>query len=90
MKFVYVILVYDVNVDRVARVLKIARKYLNWVQNSVLEGELTWAQLEQLKSELQQAIDEAEDSVLFYQLRTHRYLERVHLGTPKAEPTPFL
>lgn len=86
----YVILVYDVNVDRVARVLKIARKYLNWVQNSVLEGELTWAQLEQLKAELKRVIDEKEDAILFYQLRTHRYMERVHLGAPKAELTSFL
>lgn len=34
-------MVYDVNEKRVNKVLKIGRKYLNWVQNSVLEGEIT-------------------------------------------------
>ena len=47
----FVIMVYDVNQKRVAKVLKIARKYLNWVQNSVLEGEITDAKYEKLKVE---------------------------------------
>ena len=37
----FIILVYDVGEKRVAKVLKICRKYLNWVQNSVLEGEIS-------------------------------------------------
>lgn len=40
----YVVMVYDVAVERVAKALKIGRKYLTWVQNSVLEGELSPAQ----------------------------------------------
>jgi CRISPR-associated protein Cas2 len=48
----FVILVYDVNQKRVAKVLKIARKYLTWVQNSVLEGEISEANLKKLKKEL--------------------------------------
>jgi CRISPR-associated protein Cas2 len=83
----YVILVYDVNVERVARVLKVGRKYLTWVQNSVLEGELTRSQFERLKQELREVIDEAEDSVLFYRLRSAEWLEREHLGVKKGEPT---
>ena len=82
----YVILVYDVNVARVNRVLKVGRRYLTWVQNSVLEGELTWAQLAKLKGELKQVMDEEEDSVLLYVLRTTRWLERKQLGRPKGEP----
>ena len=35
----YIILVYDVSEKRVFKVLKIARKYITWIQNSVLEGE---------------------------------------------------
>ena len=60
----YVILVYDVNVERVAKVLKVGRKYLTWIQNSVLEGELTFSQFEKLKGEIRKVIDEDEDSVL--------------------------
>ncbi len=37
----FVILVYDFEQKRVAKALKIARKYLYWVQNSVFEGEIT-------------------------------------------------
>jgi len=46
-----VILVYDVNVKRVAKVLKRSRKYLNWVQNSVLDGEISDVNYEKLKME---------------------------------------
>ncbi|GIX47770.1 MAG: CRISPR-associated protein Cas2 [Candidatus Tectimicrobiota bacterium] len=82
----YVILVYDVAVERVAKVLKVGRKYLTWVQNSVLEGELTWAQLEKLLGELRHVMDEEEDSVLIYMLRTERWLERRELGRRKGGP----
>lgn len=82
----YVILVYDVNVKRVAKVLQVGRKYLTWVQNSVLEGELTWAQYEKLKRELQEVIDASEDSVLFYRLRSTKWMERERLGASKGEP----
>ena len=41
----YVIIVYDIDVKRVAKVCKYLRQHLNWVQNSVFEGGLTKAQL---------------------------------------------
>lgn len=37
----YVILVYDIDAKRVGKMLKLCRRYLNWIQNSVFEGELT-------------------------------------------------
>ncbi|GIX07690.1 MAG: CRISPR-associated endoribonuclease Cas2 [Candidatus Poribacteria bacterium] len=82
----YVILVYDVGVKRVAEVLKIGRRYLTWVQNSVLEGELTWSQLTRLQEEVLQVIDEEEDSVLFYVLRSRRWMERQQFGREKGAP----
>ena len=86
----YVILAYDVCVERVARVLRIARKYLTWVQNSVLEGELTPAQLERLKAELLEAIHPGEDAVRFYVIRNEKCMRKVFLGTNKNEPDQFL
>jgi len=80
----FVILVYDINVERVGRVLKICRKYLHWVQNSVFEGELTLARLEKLKSELRSAIDEDEDSIIIYTFRTTRYSDREIMGVKKG------
>jgi len=58
-------MVYDINEKRVNKVLKIGRKYLDWIQNSVLEGEITDAKFEKLKLELKKVIKEEEDSVVF-------------------------
>lgn len=86
----YVIMVYDVQVERVTKVLKIARRYLSWVQNSVLEGRLTRTQFLRLQKEVHQVIDEQADSVLFYTLRSEHDLRRVHLGIQKGGPQFFV
>ena len=86
----YLILVYDISVDRVVKVLRTARKYLTWVQNSVLEGEITRANLTRLEAELKAIIDPNADSVTFYILRTTKYFTKKNLGTIKGEPTQIL
>lgn len=78
-------MVYDIKVNRVARVLKIARKYLTWVQNSALEGEITTAKFEKLKMELRDVINEEEDSILFYTFRTKLYTSRESMGIEKGK-----
>jgi CRISPR-associated protein Cas2 len=83
---VYVILVYDVGVDRVNKVLKISREYLTWVQNSVLEGEITDADIITLSHRLRELIDETADSVTFY-IMNRKYENRLSLGRIKGEPT---
>lgn len=80
----FTIMVYDVGEKRVAKVLKIARKYLYWVQNSVLEGEISEANLVKLKEELIRKINKDEDSVIFYHFRTMRYSERETIGIKKG------
>jgi len=74
----FVILAYDVNEKRVAKVLKVARKYLVWVQNSLLHGNITKAKFDMLKMELRQVI-EKEDKVRFYITSTQKYLKVVDL-----------
>ena len=86
----YVIMVYDVGVERLARVLKISRKYLNWVQNSVFEGEISPANLRRLKEELSRVIDMDNDSIMFYILTTERCMKKETLGAIKGEPSIFL
>ncbi|HHY41520.1 MAG TPA: CRISPR-associated endonuclease Cas2 [Thermoanaerobacterales bacterium] len=86
----FVILVYDVGENRVSKVLKICRKYLNWVQNSVLEGEISAADFKRLKLELKRAINEEEDSVIFYILRTTKYSERQTMGIKKGGDELFI
>jgi CRISPR-associated protein Cas2 len=80
----YVILVYDIKEERVARVLKTCRKYLNWVQNSVFEGEITEAKLTKLKMELKKIMNNEEDSVIIYKMRTTRYSDREIIGVEKG------
>jgi len=75
-------MVYDVEVKRVIKVLKIGRKYLNHIQNSVLEGELSPAQYKKLKHEVGEAINAERDSVRFYLLRTTQYMNVEKLGVP--------
>jgi len=86
----FAILVYDVGENRVAKVLKICRKYLNWVQNSVLEGEIAAADLKRLKLELKSALNEEEDSVIIYILRTTKYSERQTIGVKKGGDELFI
>ncbi|AEE97372.1 CRISPR-associated endonuclease Cas2 [Mahella australiensis] len=80
----FVILVYDVNQSRVAKVLKLCRRYLYWVQNSVLEGELTEAGYKKLKYELSKIINKDEDSVIFYTFRSTKYSNREIMGLEKG------
>ncbi|AEH24654.1 CRISPR-associated endonuclease Cas2 [Pyrococcus yayanosii] len=66
----YVVVVYDVAVERVNKVKKFLRQHLHWVQNSVFEGEVTLAEFERIKAGLLDIIDEDEDSVIIYKLRS--------------------
>ncbi len=86
----YVIMAYDVNVERVVKVLKVGRRYLTWVQNSVLEGELTPAQFEYLKADLRKVINPNEDAVRFYIIKRDACLAKEFLGTSKNEPDQIL
>lgn len=62
----YVIIVYDVGEKRVGKMLKLCRQYLCWIQNSVLEGELSEAKLRELQMKMKAIIDESEDSVIVF------------------------
>jgi len=81
----YVLLVYDIGEKRVNKVLKICRQYLDWVQNSVLEGELTKASLETLKKRIERIMNKEEDSVRIYKLRTQDDLTLEILGIYKKQ-----
>ncbi len=80
----YVIVVYDVNVDRVNRVKKFLRRYLTWIQNSVFEGEITPADLQEVKMGLKGIINEDEDMVVIYRLSSSKSLNREVMGVDKS------
>ena len=66
----FTIVVYDINVKRTARVMRICKKYLKHVQKSVFEGSITEAKLNKLKKELFRAIVKDEDSIIIYKFET--------------------
>ncbi len=81
----YVIVVYDIAVERIDTVRRYLKKYLFWKQNSVFEGELTKVEFERVKSEVKDLIDTSQDYVIFYILRDEKYLKRVELGETKVD-----
>ncbi len=86
----YVIAVYDIEEKRVGKMLKLFRKYLTWVQNSVFEGELTEAQLKCLQAEARRIMKPGYDSIIFYTVESDVLLDRNVLGVEKRSPDPFL
>ncbi|AUD02105.1 CRISPR-associated endonuclease Cas2 [Spirosoma pollinicola] len=85
----FCIAVYDVNQKRTGKMLKLFRRYLTWVQNSVFEGDLTPAQLKHLQQEADVLLQD-NDGVVFYQLRDERYVERIALGVDITNRSRFL
>ena len=86
----YIILVYDIQVERVAKVCKYLRQHLNWIQNSVFEGQLTKAQLARVKSGLAALTDPEHDSIIIYQLRDARWMNKEVMGIDKNPATNLL
>lgn len=76
----YIILVYDISEKKSSKVMKICRKYLNHIQNSVFEGELSSANLIKLEKELIKAINKDTDSVIIYKLQNTKYTSRTTIG----------
>ncbi len=86
----YVILVYDCGEKRVGKMLKLCRRYLNWIQNSVFEGELSSVQLLELKIEATKIMDIQEDSLIIFTSRTEKWLEKEVIGKEKNKLDIFL
>lgn len=76
----YVILVYDIGERRVGKMLKLCRKYLSWIQNSVFEGEITEVKLEELKIKASQIMNNETDSLIIFKNRQEKWLEKEIVG----------
>lgn len=85
----FLILYYDVNSKRCGKMLKICRKYLTWVQNSVFEGDISDSNFEKLQIELTNKMKDM-DSVVIYKFRHMKYFERKVIGNDKKGDTQFL
>jgi CRISPR-associated protein Cas2 len=86
----YVIAVYDVGQKRVGKMLKLCRRYLNWIQNSVFEGEISEAKLMELKYKALSIMDKESDSLIIFKTRQEKWLEKEIVGKEKQELDTFL
>ena len=81
----YVILVYDIGEKRVGKMLKLCRRYLNWIQNSVFEGEITRVKLKELISEAKNIMKLETDSLIIFKSRQEKWLEKEVVGTERSK-----
>jgi CRISPR-associated protein Cas2 len=79
----YLILVYDIEEKRVGKMLKLCRKYLNWIQNSVFEGELSQVQLDELIYRAKNIMEVEKDSIIIFKSRQEKWLEKIVIGQEK-------
>lgn len=79
----YVILVYDVGEKRVGKMLKLCRQYLNWIQNSVFEGEITPVKLKELIKKAGRIMDMESDSMIIFKSRDIKWLDKEIIGLEK-------
>ena len=86
----YIILVYDMGEKRVAKMLKLCRRYLNWIQNSVFEGEITPVKLKELKLEAHKIMDMNYDSLIIFTSKNAKWLNKEIIGQEKASVDNFL
>lgn len=78
----YVVLVYDVDKKRVSKMLKLCRRYLHWIQNSVFEGEITAVKLKELISAAHTILNE-KDSLIIFKSRDNKWLEKEIHGSER-------
>ncbi|NCA75540.1 MAG: CRISPR-associated endonuclease Cas2 [Alphaproteobacteria bacterium] len=80
----YIILVYDIGEKRVGKMLKLCRKYVNWIQNSVFEGEITEVKLKELIYRAKRIMDEEIDSLIIFSSRNQNWLEKQIIGHERS------
>jgi len=83
--FLFVVVVYDINVERVTKVCAYLRKFLFRVQNSVFEGEITKGQFTRMKSGLKKIIVDQEDTIRIYILPHDKVVRIETMGKEISE-----
>ncbi|MGG2054608.1 CRISPR-associated endonuclease Cas2 [Lysinibacillus pakistanensis] len=86
----YVLVAYDVDAKRVAKVHKVLKKYLTWTQNSLFEGEITEGLLKQCMAEIATKANPAVDSIYVYRIANPKHIKKVIYGIEKDFESMFL
>ena len=80
----YLLIVYDIKVERVNKVKSFLRQHLFWVQNSVFECIMDAAKCREVKEILINIIKDDEDSIRFYYLGNNYKTKVEHFGIKKG------
>jgi CRISPR-associated protein Cas2 len=86
----YIVLVYDFNVKRVGKMLKLCRKYLMWIQNSVFEGEISEVKLKELLLHAETFMNKKEDSIIIFSGISQSTLRKQVIGYERSSTDNFL
>ena len=86
----YVILVYDFGEKRVNKMLRLCRKYLNWIQNSVFEGEISEVRLKELILQSEKFINKDEDSIIIFSGPSQKAMNKQIIGKERSNIDIFL
>ena len=78
----YVVIVYDIGVERVNKIHEYLKTVLFWIQNSVFEGELSKSELKKVKMDLDELIEKDIDSIIIFQF-PEKFLKKEILGLEK-------
>lgn len=81
----YVIVVYDIEMERIDAVRHILKQYLTWIQNSAFEGEITKGLLDELRLKIFAVIEKEKDSVIVYTINNPSWLNKQTWGREKND-----
>ncbi len=75
--------------------LKLCRQYLNWIQNSVLEGEISEVKPKELKAKaeksmVKKSMVEQEDSLIIFKSRQQHWPDKEVIGLTRNDTDHFL
>lgn len=76
----FVVLTYDISGTHIQKVMKICRRYLVHVQNSVFEGTITESELNHLKVDLEKVAKPEVDRICIYRIENLKYTSKETWG----------
>ena len=86
----YVILVYDFGEKRVSKMLRLCRRYLNWIQNSVFEGEISEVRLKELLILAKDFMKPDVDSIILFKGASQISMDKEIIGQERSSIDTFL
>lgn len=70
--------------------LKLCRRYLNWIQNSVFEGEISEARLKELLMLCDKFMEKEEDSIIIFSGSSQYTMDKRIVGKERSSIDVFL